>query len=85
MPVAESLTIVDQALKIIPILASAAQKLGLTPQQAVSASNSVVSVLESTIKELPKKSLANALEGKSLTATKKHFLIPTTSITVKLE
>jgi len=85
MPAAESTILLDQALKYIPLLASAAQKLGLSPQQAVSASNSLGSVLESTIKELPKNKLADALKGKSLTATKKHFLIPTTSITVKLE
>jgi hypothetical protein len=82
--VAESST-AAQLLKIIPLLATAAQKLGLNPQQAVSASNSVGSVLESTIKEIPKNKILDTLREKSLTATKKHFLIPTTSITVKLE
>lgn len=76
---------ISQGLKIIPILASVAQKLGLTPQQAVSASNSVSSVLESAIRELPKNKLIDTLKEKNITATKKHFLIPTTSITVKFE
>lgn len=78
-------SIADQFLKYMPILATAAQKLGLTPQQAVLASNAVGSVLESTVKEIPKSKIVDTLKGKKLKATKKHFLIPTSSMTIELE
>ncbi len=69
------------------LIASAASKLNITEAaKNLLSANGTASVLETTIKQMPKKEFCDALKGRSLSVSKKKFgVIPTTKISVKFD
>lgn len=69
--------VLDQALALV------ATKMGISGAKSILATNAVASVLETTIKQMPGKELADLLKERNLTMTKKRIGIPTTEIKIK--